>query len=1244
MCVVGSSGYTAILSHIIYLSLSFNVIKTLLYSQGVCLCLLAFFAVAPILCTCLLSLVYTLYLFIAYEESGVHHAQEYENRFKTILVMLASTAILFAEDSPFAIGLYSSTIGLVLVVIFSFIMHAYDRHIHRAALSRPTKLRRSYSLVCSMEHHKVTGEQQLEKINECLRDIDQPLIPSTINNVINRRFILKKEKEIICIFLDSDATTLNYLVCHLKLALLVYKMKDHGFGGQHRTELIEILAVERLSALTNYSRVIVLAALQILKMRANQNAEYYVRNIILNTFGDDLSDVKTMTDQKGDYYCMSKLIYDDIKSETVRHDILKHIRTQGARQLAMRQGGTKRGPKRRYLIAWRKILSDVDDTLLSSGGSYPSGIDKRYPKKVVYPGVLAFYRELDLGTTGPDDWPENTDGNLVFLSARPHVYKDMSEKSNFAKFERLRTVEGDNRRGMHTTPSLLAGDLESGKKYITTNDFEPLALKKFDNFKRYVSIFPEYQHIFVCDNGQGDVNAAEMMHDNFPYEYQATYVHLVQDRQQTYGFAPEQWKDKEFHPCFFRTYPEAALHAATQNPPLIRIIGLRRVCSDAVEDFNAVPSQKWQSQNQKAERRAELNQSIWKANMFLSEATDVDTVDLIQSERQWEDGEKVRTPYGNGTIRGFDPEFDLYDVDLDWRSLDKQVHDHLISVKDATIRPKKGKDVEKRSSVLLETVVEADEVTDEVTEDEQDDNITKLFTTEKTSAVAITTLKTDEVAEVKDTDNSTPINQGETNNIIRDDGNQIESSDTCAVDSLPISPDEKNIDQRSTSSEVDNTFRATAKIRGRSISKFVPPSLPKINKTAAPLFSFWVGTPKPKVNKGDKCSTPYGPATIVEHRIDQKIIVVDMIGWTARAYLNEADVKMPKEKEGFLASFFRRQSSVSDPPPPKLLEFPYAKGTIINTPYGEAEVIVPLSSPDSDSTDAVDISNMTICLSITSWTLANDSHPNLFCTVKTCQAWKTKEEKVSSDGILSAIGTLVSTINRALSTSNQKSKEEEPAITSKFHQYYRHSAAVSTAFGNGRISGFRKTDGFYSVSLSNWKLSNGHHPTAWLKEVDICYQIAKGCKEGYPVLTNLGVTGILESVQPTTGVHIVSAPSARMILYLQPEAISRELKAAVGEDVLTAYGEGTVERYDSNNVTYVIKLNGWNARIYAKAETFDRLRDSMSDKESFGMDWLLRFFFLTPDAKKEGTRSRSNSVVSATTSVRSHQSSKNTGF
>jgi len=204
---------------------------------AVVLILLALFNQAPICCSCLLSLVYTLYLFVAYEEHGVHHAQEYENRFWTIFAMLFSTAIFFAQDSPVAIGKYSPTVGFVGVLLSSYAMHVYDRCMHRNALSQQTKLRRSISLVNSIGDQKVTAEHYLSKINDCLRDIDQPLIPSTINNFLNRRFVLKKEKEIIDIFLDCDATTLNYLVCHLKLALLIYKIKDHGFGGQHRTEI-----------------------------------------------------------------------------------------------------------------------------------------------------------------------------------------------------------------------------------------------------------------------------------------------------------------------------------------------------------------------------------------------------------------------------------------------------------------------------------------------------------------------------------------------------------------------------------------------------------------------------------------------------------------------------------------------------------------------------------------------------------------------------------------------------------------------------------------------------------------------------------------------------------------------------------------------------------------------------------------------------------------------------------------------
>jgi hypothetical protein len=113
-----------------------------------------------------------------------------------------------------------------------------------------------------------------------------------------------------------------------------------------------------------------------------------------------------------------------------------------------------------------------------------------------------------------------------------------------------------------------------------------------------------------------------------------------------------------------------------------------------------------------------------------------------------------------------------------------------------------------------------------------------------------------------------------------------------------------------------------------------------------------------------------------------------------------------------------------------------------------------------------------------------------------------------------------------------------------------------------------------------------------------------------------------------------------MVMYLQPEAIVRPLKVAVGEEALTAYGEGTVERYNSKTDMYTIKLRGWGAKLYAKGETFDRVPDFMRDKDGpFGMNWLLNFFFPASGSRPADgivNRSRSNSLVSG--SGRSHVS------
>lgn len=44
-----------------------------------------------------------------------------------------------------------------------------------------------------------------------------------------------------------------------------------------------------------------------------------------------------------------------------------------------------------------QVVSDIDDTLVSSGGSWPAGVDRRLPHKCLYPGVLALFSQLDTG-------------------------------------------------------------------------------------------------------------------------------------------------------------------------------------------------------------------------------------------------------------------------------------------------------------------------------------------------------------------------------------------------------------------------------------------------------------------------------------------------------------------------------------------------------------------------------------------------------------------------------------------------------------------------------------------------------------------------------------------------------------------------------------------------------------------------------------------------------------------------------
>lgn len=113
---------------------------------------------------------------------------------------------------------------------------------------------------------------------------------------------------------------------------------------------------------------------------------------------------------------MHKLLYTDVTNAAIREEIFRHLASQAR---AVSAGTTPRARPAHQSGARHKILSDVDgrarrpckmsgvvrsahcgfalDTLISSGGVFPAGVDARLPRGVVYPGVLALFQELDLG-------------------------------------------------------------------------------------------------------------------------------------------------------------------------------------------------------------------------------------------------------------------------------------------------------------------------------------------------------------------------------------------------------------------------------------------------------------------------------------------------------------------------------------------------------------------------------------------------------------------------------------------------------------------------------------------------------------------------------------------------------------------------------------------------------------------------------------------------------------------------------
>jgi len=172
----------------------------------------------------------------------------------------------------------------------------------------------------------------------------------------------------------------------------------------HKTGTELILHPLKEGLLNVTSKAILIDALQKRGLRAQVRRQRLVRAIFLDTTGRDLTSLKNLVDYGGDYFNLSSLIQ-NISATEIRSDIKHHIAVE-ARSVRQENGNHAVGVK---------VLSDVDDTLYSSGGHFPAGCDRSYPRHTLYPGCLKIFQILDTSW----DPADLMSCNLVFCPQDP---------------------------------------------------------------------------------------------------------------------------------------------------------------------------------------------------------------------------------------------------------------------------------------------------------------------------------------------------------------------------------------------------------------------------------------------------------------------------------------------------------------------------------------------------------------------------------------------------------------------------------------------------------------------------------------------------------------------------------------------------------------------------------------------------------------------------------------------------------
>jgi len=166
------------------------------------------------------------------------------------------------------------------------------------------------------------------------------------------------------------------------------------------------------------------------------------------------------------------------------------------------------------------IMTDIDDTLYPNNehGTYIAGSDSSWTQKTPYPGLRLFYNLFY------KKLPNNSNYTTI-LSATPGCFKNskLDDKNQLLHsiLKNYGFIQGPESKLQvlsylgNIVTNCSSQHCGLNNTYTSVNDiaglFKLFGNTKFERFKQYISIFPEYKILFIGDNGQGDVLAGTRM-------------------------------------------------------------------------------------------------------------------------------------------------------------------------------------------------------------------------------------------------------------------------------------------------------------------------------------------------------------------------------------------------------------------------------------------------------------------------------------------------------------------------------------------------------------------------------------------------------------------------------------------------------------------------------------------------------------------------------------------------------------